>query len=170
MLQFEPRAGHDPKRRLCVACGSWLKDCFNLWSVASTASLGTEYSVGTRRFTLFQSITLQSARRTRCGDSEAPAHPRSVALKAPRKPRAVIDPTICSPHARRPSLPTSHSLHADRLIWRNLRLGVRLLARRSWSILVLMVTEGCPSVLCRSAVQQLPWSRRTAASSHTAGA
>ena len=35
---------------------------------------------------------------------------------------------------------------------------------------VLMVTEGCPSVLYRSAVRQLPGSRRTAASSRTAGA
>ena len=35
---------------------------------------------------------------------------------------------------------------------------------------VLMVTEACLSVLCRSAVRQLPWSRRTAASSRTAGA
>ena len=32
------------------------------------------------------------------------------------------------------------------------------------------VTGGCPSVLCRSAVRQLPWSRRTAASSRIAGA
>jgi cytochrome c peroxidase len=35
---------------------------------------------------------------------------------------------------------------------------------------VLMVTEGCPSVLGRSAVRLLPWSGRTAASSRTAGA